>query len=222
MQHPVPSGTPCQRHWGHSAFKDPVLAPCTLRDPVPASSGTLCLQGPCASTLHPQGPCASAHAGPCTHRDLCQQPASVGTPFQHAGGHCTHSDALPASCIFMDPVPTPKEDLAPAGTHAGTHGGPRPSALQLWEPCTCGCPTATHLREVAGQPIAVAGGRGGPQGEVEGPELAGSHSLWGDVELAGGTVPQGHPAAGKLGRGKRVEPVPHSPPQPPDPTSLPC
>lgn len=112
-------------------------------------------------------------------------------------------------------MPAPKEDLAPAGTHAGTHAGLRSSALQLWEPCTYGCPTATHLREVTGQPIAVAGACGGPQGEVEGPELAGSYSLRGDVELAGGTVPQGHPAAGKLGRGKRVEPVPHRPPRSP-------
>lgn len=177
--HPVPSGTLCQHPQGHCACRDPVPAPCILRDPAPVPTQDLAHTGTYVSTLHLRGPRSSMLGDTPPEVTPCQHLASSGTLCQH-----------------------PRRTLHPQGPMLAPTQDSVPSALQLWEPCTCGCPTATHLREVTGQPVAVAGACGGPQGEVEGPELAGSYSLRGDVELAGGTVPEGHPAAGKLGRGQ--------------------
>lgn len=195
--------------WGHCAYR--TLYPCglharTLGDTVLA--GTPCWHPAPSGTLrqHPWGHCV------CTLRDPAPVPVQDSAPTGTSastlclwGPHSsTHRDPLPAPYVCGEPVPpamgSPCQHLASSGTLYQ-----HPEHLACWrpyrtpsQPHTHGCRVGSHLGEVAGQPVAVTGPRGGPQGQVEGAQLAGSHGLRGDVELVGSAVPQGHPAAGEL------------------------
>lgn len=117
---------------------------------------------------------------------------------------------MPAPYTLRNPIPAPLGSLHLQDPTTSTRHprGPPLAALHQHPngiPCLRGGeipsqhPKTAHLGEVAGQPVGAARPRGGPQREVEGTELARPHRRGGDVELAGGAVPQGNPAAGKLG-----------------------
>lgn len=213
-----------------------------------APLGTLC-QHPATSraqcqhtvrTLDPSDLCQH----PVCVGTLCWHPAPMGTLgdtepsgtllppcwetlCQHPGGHSTHEDPMPAplgtQCL-QEIHASISGDTTPMGTFCQTQG----ALGTISDPCGNltphqEVPTATHLREVTGQPVPMAGAHGGAQGEVEGTELAGPHGARGDVELTSSTVPQGHAAAGELG-GQRGElcSSPQPPQTPPIPMTLPC